>query len=79
MRLVTTADNALVGVGDRVFNYYDGRWGVIRDIDADAQPNTMKGQTTATPREEWDNHWFHLDNGDYLDGSRIALFDPKEK
>jgi hypothetical protein len=78
-RLVTTADNALVGVGDRVFNYYDGRWGVITKIDSLPQPDTMKGQNSGTPLEEWDNYWFHLDNGDYLDGSRIALFDPKEK
>lgn len=27
---VRTADAKFVGEGDRVFNYYDGKWGVIR-------------------------------------------------
>lgn len=73
---IITADNKEVGLGDRVFNYYDGRWGVITKIDPDPQPNTMRGQSTATPVDEWDNHWFHLDNGDYLDGSRISTYQP---
>ena len=35
MDQIVTADNHHVGVGDRVFNYYDGWWGVIRTIDDD--------------------------------------------
>jgi hypothetical protein len=80
-RKVTTADGKLVGVGDRVFNYYDGEWGVIESIDDHAQPDTMKGQTTATPVEEWDNYWFtHLaDDGGRtsLDGSRVSSYEPR--
>jgi hypothetical protein len=29
--LVHTADDRIVKVGDRVFNYYDRKWGVIQD------------------------------------------------
>jgi hypothetical protein len=74
---IETADHKIVRLGDRVFNYYDGRWGTIVSIDDDPSPNTMKGQSTSTPREEWDNRWFYLDNGDLLDGSRISTYDPK--
>jgi hypothetical protein len=70
-RKILTADGYEVTVGDRVLNYYDNVWGVIVQIDDHPQPDTMKGQTTATPVEEWDNYWFRLDNGDILDGSRI--------
>lgn len=36
MDSVTTANGVVVRPGDRVFNYYDGKWGVIQD-DIDAQ------------------------------------------
>ena len=29
MSTVITADNKTVRIGDRVFNYYDGKWGTI--------------------------------------------------
>lgn len=79
-KIITTADGAHVGLGDRVFNYYDGRWGVIENIESQPQPNTMTGQNCSTPRDEWDNYWFDLrtDDGgrDYLDGSRVAVREP---
>jgi hypothetical protein len=73
---ITTADGKRVTIGDRVFNYYDGRWGTIVRIESTAQPDTMRGQNSNTPIEEWDNYWFWLDNGDYLDGSRISTREP---
>jgi hypothetical protein len=78
-RKIVTEDGKEVGVGDRVFNYYDGVWGVITKIDLYPQPNLKKGQNSETPMEEWDDYWFYLDNGDLLNGSRIATIDPKEK
>jgi hypothetical protein len=74
---ITTEDGKEVGVGDWVFNYYDGRWGRIEHINSLAEPDPKKGQNSSTPLEEWSNHWFTLDNGDFLDGSRIATYDPK--
>ena len=80
---ITTEDGKEVGLGDRVFNYYDGKWGVIVAIDGHPQPNTKKGQSSSTPIEEWDNHWFRLEQDDgtsvSLDGMRIATYDPREK
>jgi hypothetical protein len=32
---VRTADNETVSTGDRVFNYYDGKWGTIGRIETD--------------------------------------------
>jgi hypothetical protein len=78
-RKIVTADGKEVGIGDRVFNYYDGRWGTITRIDEYPQPDTLKGQDSGTPMEKWTNYWFSLDNGDILDGSRISTYDPKEK
>lgn len=36
MKTVITADGKTVKPGDRVFNYYDGKWGTILD-DIDTQ------------------------------------------
>lgn len=75
-RIITTADGKKVTEGDRVYNYYDGEWGVIGKINNHPQPDTMKGQTSATPIEEWSNYWFQFiaDDGSScsLDGSRIS-------
>jgi hypothetical protein len=30
--VIRTADGEMVGLGSRVFDYYDGHWGVIADI-----------------------------------------------
>ena len=35
MTTVRTADNKTVAKGARVFNYYDGKWGVVGRIDTD--------------------------------------------
>jgi hypothetical protein len=82
-RLIVTADGKHVKQGDRVYNYYDCKWGTIERIDSHPQPNTMQGQTSSTPMEEWDNYWFTIlhDEGSRttLDGSRIATYNPKEK
>jgi len=78
---IRTADGFDVHEGDRVFNYYDGKWGVIERIDEWAQPDTMRGQNSSTPVEEWSNHWFthRSDDGGQtsLDGSRIAKKQPR--
>lgn len=80
---ITTEDGKEVGLGDRVFNYYDGKWGTIERIDLYPQPNTKKGQNSSTPIEDWDNFWFTLlqDDGTRcsLDGSRIATYNPRER
>lgn len=80
-RKIRTYDGVEAGIGDRIFNYYDGKWGVIESIDDRPEPNTMKGQNTSTPQEEWDNYWFYLlqDDGSrcLLDGSRTASYEPK--
>ena len=74
-RIITTADGAEVTEGDRVYNYYDGKWGVIGRIDDRAQPG--EGQNSDTPYAEWSNHWFDFTADDgrksTLDGSRISL------
>lgn len=75
-RQITTEDKVVVTEGDRAFNYYDHKWGVIGKIDDWAQPDTMAGQNSSTPVEEWTNHWFHFNHDDgtstTLDGSRIC-------
>lgn len=80
---ILTADGKEVGVGDRVFNHYDMKWGTIVEIDDHAQPDTMKGQSSATPMEEWDNYWFTVKQEDgtrcSLDGSRITTYDVRRK
>ena len=76
-RIITTADGVEVTEGDRVYNYYDGEWGVIGRIDDRAQPDTMAGQDSDTPYVEWSNHWFDFTADDgrrtTLDGSRISM------
>ena len=62
---IVTEDGKTVHEGDRVYNYYDGKWGVIR-------VNTLAR-----------DGWFDLDQEDgtraYLDGSRIATYNPRGK
>lgn len=76
MIVITTADGRKLAEGDRAFNYYDMKPGTIEQVDSYAQPDTMKGQTSATPIEEWSNHWFTFRHDDgssaLLDGSRIC-------
>jgi len=74
---ITTQDRVVLKEGDAAFNYYDMKPGVIGSIDIYPQPNTMAGQNSSTPMEEWNNYWFrfdHSDDGSYtsLDGSRIC-------
>lgn len=73
---ITTQDGLDLSAGDRAFNYYDHLAGTIEKIDDRAQPDTMAGQSSATPQAEWSNHWFDFrhDNGSRtsLDGSRIC-------
>jgi hypothetical protein len=80
---IITEDGKEVGLGDRVFNYYDGKWGTITKIDEYPQPNLRKNQNSSTPIEDWDDYWFtHTeDNGitTPLNGQRISTYDPKEK
>lgn len=76
---ITTADKIELHSGDRAFNFYDMKAGTIGRINAYAQPDTMAGQSSATPQAEWSNHWFDfrhdIDAGGSttsLDGSRIC-------
>ncbi len=72
---IITEDNVLVQEGDRAFNYYDHKPGVIGPIDPWPQPDT-RSQDSSTPQSEWTNYWFKFlhDDGSsaYLDGSRIC-------
>lgn len=62
MKLIQSADGCLVAQGDRVFNYYDRKWGVIAE---------------APDREGW-FHVLQDDGSQaLLNGERIALHDPK--
>lgn len=74
--VITTSDGVTLIEHSRAFNYYDMLPGVIESIDANAQPDTMKGQDSSTPIEEWSNHWFRFRHDDgtscHLDGSRIC-------
>jgi hypothetical protein len=76
MPRVTTQDGVEVGEGDRAFNYYDHKPGTIGRVENRAQPDTMKGQSSATPVAEWSNYWFDFRHDDgtraTLDGSRIC-------
>jgi hypothetical protein len=78
---IVTEDGVEVKVGDRVFNYYDGKWGVIEKVDTHPQPETRIGQNSSTPVEEWENYWFTLLHDDgtraSLDGMRIATYNPR--
>ena len=73
---ITTVDKVILSEGDRAFNHYDMKAGVISRIDKYPQPDTMKGQNTMTPVEEWSNYWFDFKqddgSGTTLDGSRIC-------
>jgi len=73
---ITTEDKVVLHQGDRAFNYYDMKPGVIERIHRYPQPNTMNGQNSSTPIEEWDNYWFDFNHDDgsstTLDGSRIC-------
>jgi hypothetical protein len=75
-RVIVTEDKVSLQSGDRAFNYYDMRPGVIGKISDRAQPDTMKGQNSSTPIEEWSNYWFDFQHDDgtsaLLDGSRIC-------
>lgn len=75
-RQITTQDGVRLTSGDRAFNYYDHKPGVIGRVDDRPQPDTTRGQSTSTPMEEWSNHWFdfHHDDGTRtsLDGSRVC-------
>jgi hypothetical protein len=80
---IITEDGKEVGLGDRVFNYYDGVWGTITKIDELPQPNLRKDQNSGTPIEDWDDYWFtHTDDEGRrtsLNGQRISTYDPKER
>jgi hypothetical protein len=58
---IVTEDGQTVRAGDRVFNYYDGFWGTLGPID--------------------DGGWADVFGDDgrraYLNGERIATYDPK--
>lgn len=73
---ITTEDRVTLAPGDRAFNYYDHKPGTIGKLDAYPQPDTMRGQSSATPVEEWSNYWFDFEHDDgsrtLLDGSRIC-------
>jgi hypothetical protein len=73
---ITTADGVRLAAGDRAFNYYDMKPGVVGRIDERAQPDTMAGQDSSTPVAEWSNHWFEFLHDDgtsaSLDGSRVC-------
>lgn len=75
-RTITTGDGKALTTGDRAFNFYDMQPGTIGRIDNHPQPDTMAGQDSSTPREEWSNYWFDFlaDEGGRtsLDGSRIC-------
>ncbi len=72
---IRTADGITLQQGDRAYNHYDMKPGTIGRVDLRPQPDTMKGQDSSTPIEEWDNYWFDFlhDDGSraLLDGSRI--------
>ena len=77
---IITADKKILHEGDRAFNYYDCKWGVIGEIDPRPQPDTSIGQTSDTPKDQWRAYWFDFIQDDgtrtYLDGSRIATRTP---
>ncbi len=62
---VVTEDGKDVNEGDRVFNYYDMKWGVIRNVEAGDDP--------------WFDVMHEDGTKAYLNGSRISTFDPRER
>lgn len=77
--VIRTEDGRTLATGDRAFNYYDMKAGVIGAMDAYAQPDTLKGQNSSTPVELWSNYWFEFNEDDgrrtHLDGSRICTIE----
>ena len=73
---ITTEDDVVVHEGDRAFNYYDHKPGVIGRIESYPQPYVSRGQNSETPMDQWNNYWFEFQHDDgtsaYLDGSRIC-------
>lgn len=71
-----TQDGVTLEQGDRAYNYYDMKPGFIERFLGYPQPDTMKGQNSSTPIDEWDNYWFIFRHDDGtsadLDGSRIC-------
>ena len=59
---ITTEDGKEVGEGDRVFNYYDMKWGTISNIGEDLWFTLLHDDGTRSS----------------LDGSRVATYDPRE-
>jgi len=80
---ITTEDGKIVGLGSRVYNYYDCKWGTITRIFDRAQPNLRKGQNSSTPIEDWDDYWFIVTHDDgtgaNLNGQRIATYNPQNR
>lgn len=78
-RLIRTSDGFGLRDGDRAFNYYDMKWGVIHNISDRAEPDVMRGQNSSTPMAEWSDHWFDFDQDDgshtTLNGERICSAD----
>lgn len=74
--VIQTADDHFLFEGAKAYNYYDMKPGTIGKIDNRPQPDTMKGQNSNTPIEEWNNYWFEFNHDDgttcSLDGSRIC-------
>jgi hypothetical protein len=79
MTKIRTADGVELDEGASAFNYYDMRAGVIGRIDSTPQPDTMKGQNSSTPIDQWSNYWFDFCHEDgsrsSLDGSRIITLE----
>lgn len=80
---IRTSCGATMRPGDRAFNFYDMKAGVIGKLDSYAQPDTMRGQNSSTPVSEWTNYWFDFlqDDGTSttLDGSRITTLGTAER
>lgn len=62
-RTVMTEDAKEARKGDRVFNYYDGKWGVIGDIDSDGWFTLVHDDGTRAT----------------LNGERVATYNPQER
>jgi hypothetical protein len=64
-QMIRTEDGRSVSEGDRVFDYYNMKWGVIR--------------LNSTDDQGW-FYVDHEEGGDaLLNGERIATYDPREK
>lgn len=58
---ITTEDGKIVREGDRVFNYYDGWWGTLGPIDSEGWADVTRDDGKRS----------------YLNGQRIATYDPR--